>query len=584
MIVPMKKATFIVQAKDSNRILKDLSMLGLVHIQFTQDPQSKDINLIKEDIISVNTALHILQESRLIAETQNELRDWKESALHIQDLGKRLEQLSEYGQSLNNEIDKWVSWGDFNPDAVRNLADKKVILNFFEIPKNKLKDLPSDVIVRQISIKKGFVNCLVISREKINLGFDAMTLPKMSVARMRARLAQDRLATEGIKNEIKGLTCYYQDFLRVRENLERELYFQEALCGMGQTKELAYLEGFVPSYSAGILDKAAKKNKWGLVLAEPSALDAVPTLLKNPHWVSLVNPVLKLLGIVPGYYELDVNLVFFIFFSIFFGILIGDAVYGLVYLALSYFLSKKIGKKLANRDVFFLCYVLSFCAIIWGLLTGTFFGQSWLQKLGIYGILRALNDPKTMQTLCFGLGALHLSIAHSWRAILKSPSLSALSDVGWICILWAAFFLAKTLILADAFPFFGKWLILAGLFLVIFFTNPQKNIFKTVGEGLGTVALSLMNNFTDVVSYVRLFAVGLAGVAIAETANSMAASLGTGFVALIAGVLITVIGHSLNIVLGPMSVLVHGVRLNVLEFSGHASVTWSGVKYKPLEE
>jgi len=93
-----------------------------------------------------------------------------------------------------------------------------------------------------------------------------------------------------------------------------------------------------------------------------------------------------------------------------------------------------------------------------------------------------------------------------------------------------------------------------------------------------------MNNFTDVVSYVRLFAVGLAGVAIAETANSMAASLGTGFVAIIAGVLITVIGHSLNIILGPMSVLVHGVRLNVLEFSGHASITWSGVAYKPLEE
>jgi V/A-type H+-transporting ATPase subunit I len=120
--------------------------------------------------------------------------------------------------------------------------------------------------------------------------------------------------------------------------------------------------------------------------------------------------------------------------------------------------------------------------------------------------------------------------------------------------------------------------------LVVFFTNPQKNILKGAGEGLGTLALSLMNNFTDVVSYVRLFAVGMAGVAIAETCNTMAGSVGTGGVVIgLASVLILVIGHALNIILGPMSVLVHGVRLNVLEFSGHASVTWSGQPYKPLK-
>ena len=94
-----------------------------------------------------------------------------------------------------------------------------------------------------------------------------------------------------------------------------------------------------------------------------------------------------------------------------------------------------------------------------------------------------------------------------------------------------------------------------------------------------------MNNFTDVVSYVRLFAVGMAGLAIAETTNIMSGSLGNdSAVAVIGGILIIFIGHALNIILGPMSVLVHGVRLNVLEFSGHASLSWSGVMYKPLKE
>jgi len=84
---------------------------------------------------------------------------------------------------------------------------------------------------------------------------------------------------------------------------------------------------------------------------------------------------------------------------------------------------------------------------------------------------------------------------------------------------------------------------------------------------------------------VRLFAVGLAGVAIADTFNAMAKGIvGDNIFTLIAGIFIILAGHGLNLMLGPMSVLVHGVRLNVLEFSGHANVTWSGFAYKPLKE
>jgi V/A-type H+-transporting ATPase subunit I len=93
-----------------------------------------------------------------------------------------------------------------------------------------------------------------------------------------------------------------------------------------------------------------------------------------------------------------------------------------------------------------------------------------------------------------------------------------------------------------------------------------------------------MNNITDVISYVRLFAVGLATLAIAQTTNTMAAGLGNGLVALVGGIVILLIGHSLNVVLGIISVLVHGVRLNVLEFSGHAGVTWSGSAFEPFTE
>jgi V/A-type H+-transporting ATPase subunit I len=314
----------------------------------------------------------------------------------------------------------------------------------------------------------------------------------------------------------------------------------------------------------------------------------VPTLISNPRWISIINPVFKFIEVIPGYRELDISLPFLVFFSIFFGILIGDAGYGLVYAFITFLFQQKARKKHKPTANFTIFYILSFCAVIWGLLTGTFFGHEWIVNAGYKPLVPALVDDKGLQRFCFFLGALHLSLGHAWRGLLKAPALSALGDLGWMCVLWAAFFIARFLILGDAFPSFGIWLLLAGVMLVIGFTNPQKNILKSAEEWIAWVIalpLSFMNNFADIVSYIRLFAVGMAGVAIADAFNAMAASFGTGNVFLIiVAAAVALIGNAVSIVLGPVSVLVHGVRLNVLEFSGHVGVSWSGANYKPLKE
>jgi V/A-type H+-transporting ATPase subunit I len=353
---------------------------------------------------------------------------------------------------------------------------------------------------------------------------------------------------------------------------------------MGKEGAIGYVTGYIPSDREEHLFTEARIRKWGIVVTDPLDDDNVPTLLRNPEWVDRIKPLFELLGLTPGYHELDVSIPFLVFFSIFFGILIGDAGYGLVYILITLVLQKKLKPNAELKTTFSLFYLLGSCAVLWGILTGTFFGQAWLLNLGFRPLVPQLNDANFMQTFCFFLGALHLSIAHSWRAYLKFPSLTALADAGWICVLWTAFFIAKTMILGDVFPSWGIWLFASGIVLVILFTNPQARVLRGIGEGLGTVALSLMNNFTDVISYIRLFAVGLAGLAIAETTNTLASGFGKGVVALAAGAVIILIGHSLNIILGLMSVLVHGVRLNVLEFSGHANVTWSGFTFEPLKE
>ncbi|MFZ5799758.1 MAG: V-type ATP synthase subunit I [Candidatus Omnitrophota bacterium] len=579
----MKKVFVITQAKDADGAVGRLRKLGVLHVEHAQAPSGKTLADLHEDLNLINETLLILSALKSRAQARP-VADWKFTCQHSLELHKRLSHLEEYSLNLSGLISEWQSWGDFSPEAINELAKKNIFIRLFRVPQKAIKVFPSDAIVKVLSSSAGMANCAVISRQPFEVPFKEISLPKLGLEKMKARLYEDRRLMALIQDNLQEQAAYLNDFKKIKQRLEKDLEFNKALSGMGQAGELKYLLGYIPVDAISNLESLAKKENLGIVIAEPEESDQVPTLIRNPRWISLIKPVLRLLGIVPGYHELDVSLPFLFFFSMFFGILIGDAGYGLVYLLLTILFRRRKGITLANAGIFRLFYVLGSCAIIWGVLTGTFFGQSWLRSLGLMPLVPRLNDPIAMQTVCFFIGALHLSLGHIWRALLKLPHLSALADIGWVCVLWSAFFLARLLILGQPFPDFAKTLLGVGIALVVFFTSPQQNILRTVGSGLGTLALSLMNNFTDVVSYVRLFAVGLAGVAIAETTNTMAAGMGNGALALIPAIAIVIIGHLLNLVLGPMSVLVHGVRLNVLEFSSHANITWSGEQYRPLQE
>ena len=569
MIVPMKKCALIMLAQDAEQGIKSLRKLGSVHIEHEQAPASKDISALQENVVLIDEVINILnQEKAGLKESAKAVEipgDWKQLALHILDSQKKLIHLDEYSRSLADSIRTWEKWGDFDPQAFQRLIDQQVNLKLYQIPVKALKSIDNSVALEVIFVNGSNANCLAASRFPINLPYKEIVLPKMGLEQMRRRFAEDKATVRFIHEDLRNAVGYSAGLNRVKSDLEKELLFHQALKGMGESQGLVYLKGYIPVDAVDSITAAAKKFSWGSLITDPGEEEVAPVLLRNPRWISLINPVFRFLEIFPGYRELDISSVFLIFFSIFFGILIGDAGYGLVYGLLAFLFQMKKGRQMADESVFFLLYLLSFCAIIWGLLTGTFFGQEWFLKAGYKPLVPALNDMKFLQAFCFFLGAAHLTIAHAWRGLIKLPSWGALVDLGWICILWASFFLARTLILGDVFPAFGKWIIITGITLVVFFTNPQKNIFKSIGEGLGNLALSLMNNFTDVVSYVRLFAVGLAGVAISDAFNSMAGGIGkAGGLALVGGVLVAVVGQCLGMILGPISVLVHGVRLNVL--------------------
>ena len=587
MIVAMKKVFLFLQQEHASEALGNLAALGVMHVEHQNPPAGLELNEVNEKLNIIEQALIII--SAVAQEKKQPLVHQKTAdpifiSHHIIDLQKRYDHLSEYLVTLRSLIDLWKDWGDFDPQKISQLRQKNIYLKLYQIPKEQLKNLPKDIIVQKIFSADGLQNCVVFSYGDIQLAFKELEPPKSSLSWMQQRLAEDAKIILGLKEQLGQQLSYRDNLMAEKKALINKRDFYEALKGMGQANQLVYLKGYIPVDVEKILIIEAKKNGWGILTSLPQETDEVPTLVRNPAWISLIKPLLKLLELIPGYNEIDISPLFIVFFSLFFGMLIGDAGYGIVYFLLTFWLHRKLGYKIKDKSVFFLFYILSFCAIIWGCLTATFFGQGWLLNIGIKPLIPALGNTAFIQALCFFIGAVHLSLAHGWRAVLKAPALFALADLGWICIIWAVFFLAKNLILGDVFPVCGSWLLVTGLVLVLFFTSPQKNIFKTIGEGLGTIALGLVNNFTDVVSYIRLFAVGLAGVAIADAFNAMAAGVFKkgDWLTIFAAALIVIFGHALNIILGPMSVLVHGVRLNVLEFCGHANVTWNGFAYKPF--
>ena len=377
-----------------------------------------------------------------------------------------------------------------------------------------------------------------------------------------------------------------QEYLQYWENQRDILRVSE---GMGDIEgKLKYLSGFLPEDQIDRFKNVADKECWGYHLSDPETPEEVPVYLRNPPWISIINPVLKFIDIVPGYKEVDVSIYFLVAFALFFAMLVGDAGYGLIFLLVTWAFRNKI-----PGQIRWLSYVLSGATIAWGIMSGTYFGsetiaaipffnQLVLDKISSFGV----DNIDFMMHLSFVIGAIHLTTAHLVRIVQFVNSIKLLSEVGWIAFIWGLFLLVEQLVLGKTMPGWSKWLFYAGAFLVTFFSVESKGLFRSMLVSLSNLPLNLINAFSDIISYVRLFAVGLATVTVAASFNEMILASGItkmGLFEMIGVAVALVLGHGLNIALALMAVVVHGLRLNMLEFAGHLNVQFSGKAYKPFK-
>jgi V/A-type H+-transporting ATPase subunit I len=378
--------------------------------------------------------------------------------------------------------------------------------------------------------------------------------------------------------------------------------FEQASADLASVENrLAWLSGYVPEPKLADLRAAAVTEGWGLLVQDPGGEDTVPTLLYNPQPMRLVKPVMDFLGTVPGYRERDISFFFLIFFSVFFAMIIGDAGYGTLLFGVSVYFSLKTRRKTGYiPDGLILLVLMGFCTMVWGAITGNYFGfqpvsELWpLSQLVIPAISSwEERSTKTVQFICFIIGAIHLSIAHIWNFIVeirRKPRIRAFSQLGSLFLVLGLYFVVLYMVLDPVkypVPQAAIIMIVMGYVMVLFLSQQEGNFFMGLLKGLAgfiPTTLGSISVFADIISYIRLFAVGLAGIAIAQSFNDMARGIMTGPVGIVFGIVILVLGHSLNICMSMLSVVVHGIRLNVLEFSNHLGLEWSGFSYDPFRD
>ena len=538
MIVRMKHLDLVCIASEKDATLERLRELGAVHLDLGA-AQGASVVAAKGGIEDAERAVRLIRKAR---GSKGALEIRAKPIGEILALDADRSTLVSEKERLEREIKVYAPYGDFDPALAKKLLDRGIDL---------ADDLPAQ-------------------------------LPEMRLSRMQEKLrrVENRIAVDTAK--IAGAD--EQAILAKHPALCEQMAFEQAKELMSEKGAVAVVTGWIPASLVSRLSSSAHDNGWGLLIREPAEGEVPPTLVEPPKMFRSIKALFDGLGILPAYDEADVSVPFMCYFSLFFAMLVGDGAYGAIFLVGTLLLRRKLPKAW-----FVLMTVFSLATIGWGALSNTWFGAGlpwcadwptvkWLSGAG----MPAGHEYDNIMFLCFTIGVTHLMLARIWNGIVRINDRSCLREFGWAGIVLFMYILTNTIIgIFSGIPVWAYWMFGAS-FLTVFAS--------VKGVEKGMLFLNTMSALGDVISYVRLFAVGLASVKVAENFNGMAISIFNSTDALwvkpllaIAMVLVLLAGHALNIAMAGLSILVHAVRLNTLEFSNHKGVTWAGYAFRPFK-
>jgi len=586
MIVRMKRLTLLCLAADRDAALEALRDLGVVHVTDRQPPAGEELETLRGRLAEARCVLDALPAGAEAAETGVAGTDRPAGELvdEVLDLLDRRRELDDRAERLRQELARYEGFGEFGLDAVRTLARAGVASAIGVAPAAAELFPPDGTLLTVLNQDRMWQRFILVADRGWEPGppdlgaeYHVVPWPDRELPELRDELDACDAERERLTTQLRATAAGRQEMARYAAVAADDLRFAEVRAGMEEAQGICFLSGYLPVRDCDALHGAAAEHGWGVVLDDPELDEDVPVLLHQAKWVRPVRTVFDFLSIYPGYWESDVGWVFLPFFSLFFAMIVGDAGYAVLLLVLTLILQRRLKK--VPPHVFHMMYIAGFATLVWGVIMGSYFGLPRLS--GYFSTLEIawIKDRDNLIDLCFLIGALHLTIAHVWNALSLGRVgawTKVLAQAGWLTIVWSMFFLARQTVLGRSVPGFLLLMFGAGLVLVVLFMKTPAE-FKAGWIEHALLPLTVIGNFVDILSYIRLFAVGYASVAVLAAFNGMASSIGFDSVfTAVAASLLLLFANALNIVLAGLGVLVHAVRLNTLEFSTHKGLTWAG--------
>lgn len=593
-IAKFKKVTLMGLMKTRPEIMSRLQTLGSMHIvslnpQSDQNPFASALTLMdkmKSALKYLDGAPEKAQPKKIVHEFSSEkiLADVARNQLQFRKAMDRHD-------FLQVRINDLSVWGNFHMSDLDDMGG--IRLWFYKIRNRDVASLPGDVVMREIYRNNVFIYLVVLAKTEPH----ASIMPSARIHTGSEPLDDLMRELNEIIETIDDLNEERRQLTRYRDLLARELArftdltnLQMASEKTGNQSEFFLVQGWVPDSVIDEVSRFCRENHLAMTIEPASPDDTPPTLMETYSWTSGGIEIVNFYQ-TPGYRSIDPSFMTFFSFSLFFAIILADAGYGIVIAAITMLLWKRLSRSAAGVWLKPLLITISVFSIAYGVILGSYFGvelshDSFLGKFKLLDI----NNFNAMMKLVLVIGCLHIMAANIMKA-WHADELNARLHSGSFVFLIAGFMLLAQGLIAHSTgttQFSLVVIIISLLALMISSSslpvNSISSLMKRLLLGMGALA-HLTTLFGDVLSYLRLFALGLAGASLAVTFNHIAVQVsantlnGHGWVL---GFLVLIIGQTLNFILCVMSGVIHGLRLNYIEFFKW-SVVEEGYIYAPLK-
>ena len=589
MITQMKKYTFLVFHREYEAFLEQLRDLGVVHVTEKAAGMADDAHL-QELLAKADNA------RKLIAQGAPDQLLQEKAALE-----QRI-------ATTQKEADKMAIWGDFSAERMEQLKAAGYTLRYFSCPK-KLFQEEWGIVVAEQGATVYFVQVTSSSDEATRLLGDEAGV-------CQEQYLNQKSATDLLK-DVEGLNG-----LLVAQNARIELWAKENIPALEEELKqlqeqidwkrvtlntdseadgsLKILEGFCPIDQVAALDAVLEKQEVYYQTEDPTAEDNTPIKLHNNKFTQLFESLTGMYG-WPNYGEFDPTPILAPFFLLFFAMCMGDCGYGILLMIIG----TLIAKKKLNIEMFDglgpIITVLGVGTTVVGFFLGTFMGidlynAEWmphaLKSVMIKGEVMGY-DIQMVLALC--IGVFHICLAMVVKAICYTKQLGFKENIatwGWTLLIVGGLLVAilgMTVLPAAVF----KGAIIAvgtvSALAIYIFNTPGRNPLINIGAGLWDTYNMATGILGDVLSYIRLYALGLAGGMLGAAFNNLGLMVMGGTTEgatwqWLPFVLILVLGHVLNLAMSALGAFVHPLRLSFVEYFKNAGYEGKGTLYKPFKK